>query len=143
MLTIQAIIAVQPSGAKPTGIMKMPDPIIPPTTKAVAIQKPNGRLIAWSSTVAISALPALARTTARNAVARQRRALHGWHGECFTRRAARYDRADCPDRPARGARAVDRVQLPPRVDLGGGDRRRDRPAGPASRGAIRQAASQL
>src|ERR1700712_5734127 len=57
MLTAQAIIAVQPSGASPTGIMKMPDPIIPPTTRAVAIQNPNGRLIAWSSILSMARSP--------------------------------------------------------------------------------------
>src|SRR3569623_1263968 len=35
---------VQPNGASWPGSTKMPDPIIPPTTKAVAVQKPKGRV---------------------------------------------------------------------------------------------------
>lgn len=44
ILTPQAAVPVQPYGAKLIGIRKMPDPIMPPTTSAVAVQKPNGRV---------------------------------------------------------------------------------------------------
>src|SRR3569623_136147 len=40
----QATTPVQPNGASWPGSTKMPDPIIPPTTKAVAVQKPKGRV---------------------------------------------------------------------------------------------------
>src|SRR3569623_2506806 len=44
MTQTQATTPVQPNGASWPGSTKMPDPIIPPTTMAVAVQKPKGRV---------------------------------------------------------------------------------------------------
>ena len=43
MPTIHAATPVQPNEANAEGTRKMPEPIMPPTTSAVAVQKPNGR----------------------------------------------------------------------------------------------------
>src|SRR3569833_4364233 len=44
MVASHAATPVQPNGARLAGSAKMPDPIIPPTTRAVAVQKPKGRV---------------------------------------------------------------------------------------------------
>lgn len=41
--THHAASPVQPKGASCAGMTKMPDPIIPPTTSAAAVQTPKGR----------------------------------------------------------------------------------------------------
>ena len=46
-----ATTPVHPNGASCEGRTKIPDPIIPPTTSAVAVQKPNGRVVAGVVTV--------------------------------------------------------------------------------------------
>ena len=53
LLMIQPMIALGPSGASATGSMKMPAPIIVPTTSALVIQMP----ILWSDALPMAPGP--------------------------------------------------------------------------------------